>query len=67
MSDHYSGFIVTLDDEIKDEHAERIIEAIRMIKHVATVEPIVATMEHHNAKAMARMDLQRELRGVLFK
>lgn len=42
MTDRYIGFAVTLDADMRDDDAAQIADAIRMIRGIATVEPIVA-------------------------
>jgi len=40
MTERFSGFQVVLDQDIREDDAEAIITAIRMIKHVVSVKPI---------------------------
>lgn len=42
MTDRIQGFVVSLDKEIREDDIEYIVNAIRMIKHVESVEPIKA-------------------------
>ena len=42
MTDRHAGYIVTLDHDIREDDAETIINAIRALKFVATVEPVVS-------------------------
>ncbi len=67
MTDHFAGFTVTLDKTYRDDDSEAIINAIKMIKGVAGVEPVVADAGFYMAKQQARWDLQKEMREVLFK
>ena len=41
MSDRHNGYIVTLENPIKDEDSENIKNAILMLKGVIKVEPAV--------------------------
>jgi hypothetical protein len=41
MTDRHSGYVVTLADDIRDDDAEAVINALRMVKGVLTVEPII--------------------------
>lgn len=70
MTDRAKAILVHLDDDyrIGDETtgADRIMDAIATLKGVAKVEPLVANMDDHLARDRARMDLQRELRDVLW-
>jgi len=42
MTDRHAGYVVTLDNDYRDDDAERIIDAIRMVKCVKSVVPIMA-------------------------
>lgn len=39
MTDRYSGFVVTLEDDIRSDDAEAVTKAISMVKGVLTVRP----------------------------
>ena len=41
MTDRYPGFLVTLDRDVREDDAEAFLTAIRMIKGVVNVEPLV--------------------------
>lgn len=41
MTDRHSGYLVVLDHDIREDDAEHIIHAIRMVKGVLNVQPIV--------------------------
>lgn len=68
MSDRTRGFIVTLDKERRvDDCEESIILAIKMIKGVVSVEPIVTRMpESTLAYFTARDDLRKQIIDVLW-
>ncbi len=42
MADRYSGFVVTLDQDLPEDDARRVRDALRMIRGVINVEPVVA-------------------------
>jgi hypothetical protein len=65
MTDRHAGYIVTLDHDIREDDAQRIIEAIEMIKHVISVKPIVATFELQNVQERVRYELQAKLLKVV--
>lgn len=44
MTDRHSGYVVVLDHDMREDDAEAILNAIRMIKGVATVEPVVSSL-----------------------
>lgn len=41
MTDRFKGFLVTLDKEIRDDDAEPILTALKMVKGVFSVKPYV--------------------------
>lgn len=53
MTDKHAGYIVTLADDISEDD-ERTLNAIRMIKGVESVTPVVANV--NQAIAMRRRD-----------
>lgn len=53
MTDRHSGYLVTLSDDIREDDAQHIINALRMVKGVLSVEPII----HDHALMLAQ---QRE-------
>lgn len=66
MTDRYMAFTVTLDQDIRTDDAEAIINAIKMVKHVRNVTPHVANWEFHTAVDRARQDLGEKLWKVLY-
>ena len=51
MTDRHAGYVVTLAKDIRDDDAgESVLVAIRMIKGVISVEPVVADIETHIAE-----------------
>lgn len=62
MTDRHSGYIVTLDADIREDDAEAIIAALRMVKHVASVQPVTLG----TTELMARARVRHEARGRLF-
>ena len=40
MTDHHTGYVVTLTDDTTDDEALPIINALRMVRGVATVTPL---------------------------
>ena len=66
MTDRLAGFIVTLDHDIREDDAQAIVNAIRCLRGVLSVEPIVADVEFHMAQERARRDLGEKLWAVLY-
>lgn len=65
MTDRFKGFIVTLEDDIRDDDAEATIAAIQQIRGVIGVEPLVADATQHIAETRVRLDLRKKLWDVL--
>ncbi len=65
MTGRYCGFVVTLENELRDDDAEATIAAIKQLRGVVSVAPVVANYEHHMAKAQARSELVGQLWDVL--
>lgn len=61
MSDHYNAVVVVFEHDIKDEHAERTLDAIRQIRGVLSVEPNVADIGDHIAESRAKSEMRRRL------
>jgi hypothetical protein len=41
MTNRHSGYVVVLTDDIREDDAEAVITALKMIKGVLSVQPIV--------------------------
>ena len=64
----YVAYLVTLEDSEKDEVAkEGVLNALRMLKGIASVDPIEDSLDLQLAKKQARNDLVKELWEVLTK
>lgn len=50
MTDRYSGFTVLLNHDTREDDAEAIVAALKMIKGVAAVTPIVSDYATHVAE-----------------
>lgn len=51
MTDRVKGFTVTLENDIRINGVEYIMNAIKMIKGVADVEPSITTYDDHMNRA----------------
>lgn len=61
MSDKTVALTVVLDQVYRVDDAKAIMDAIKMIKGVATVEANVANIETYTAYSRAIMELETEL------
>jgi hypothetical protein len=67
MTDRIKGLTVTIEADIREDDCEEtIINAIRMIRGVQSVQTHVADMDHHFAVETARSQLVGQLRDVLY-
>lgn len=44
MTDRHSGYVVILTDDVREDDAEPTLNALRMVKGVLSVEPIIASL-----------------------
>lgn len=65
MSDRINGLTVVIERGIRDEDAQAIIDAIRMVKGVVSVQKHVADHTSHFAYVHARHELERRLYNAL--
>ena len=65
MTDRHAGYIVTLEQDVREDDAEAIINALRMVRGVGSVEPIVSDHRNHIGEKRARLDMERRLFAVL--
>jgi len=65
MTDRYNALTVVFDKDIRSDDAERLINAIKMIKGVLSVEPNVSNVDSHIAYSKARQDISEKLWEVL--
>lgn len=65
MTDKLKGFVIQLDEQIREDDARPIIEAIKMIKHVANVIPMVCGIDHLMAVDSAKRELIQKIYEVL--
>ena len=61
MTDCHAGYIVVLDEDIREDDAEHIINAIGMIKHVASVQPVMSSYDTHVAESRRDREWQSAL------
>ena len=62
----YHTLTVVLEDDFKDEAAESLMDAIRHIRGVLSVDGIVADYNSNMAEARAKADLGQKLWEVLY-
>ena len=65
MTDRYFALTVVLEQNVRDDDAQHIIDAIKQMRGVLSVEPHVANLEMHQAQDRARHELQQKLWAAL--
>lgn len=66
MTDRYHSLTVVLTEDMRTDDAERVLDAIRMIRGVQSVTGIVADASSHMAYQRARRDLGDKLFEVIY-
>lgn len=66
MTDRYNAITVVLDHDIREDDAESLLNAIRMLRGVLSVTPNVTSLESHVAHDRAINELRNKLRDVLW-
>jgi hypothetical protein len=66
MTDRHSGYVVTLEKEIRADDAQCLMQAIAMLKGVACVEPVVQDVGAQIAESKVRHELGKEIVRVIF-
>jgi hypothetical protein len=61
VTDRHADYVVVLDQDIRDDDAEAVSTALRMVKGALTIEPLVASPEVHIAEQRARHEFRTEL------
>lgn len=65
MTDRHCGYIVTLEGEIREDDSERVIEAIKQLRGVIDVQPVVQDIGHLMAVQQARHQFRKKLWDAL--
>lgn len=61
MTDRVQGYVVILDENMREDDAEAVVQALRMVRGVLDVQPVPATIETHVAEERARLKLLQQL------
>jgi hypothetical protein len=65
MTGRHKGYVVILDRDIREDDAERIVQAIQMVKGVLDVKPIVADHDDLVNRSRIRHELLMKVIGLL--
>jgi len=67
MTDRHAGFIVVLENDIREDDAQATIKAIMQIKGVLNVAPIVADPMLEIAKTRAKIQIAEGIHKLLME
>ncbi len=65
MTDRFKGVVVGFTDDIREDDAEPFMNAIRMLRGVASVDPLVADPTDHLARSRTRHELRAKLHAAI--
>lgn len=65
MTDRHRGYIVALEQDLREDDSRAIIDAIKMIKGVLSVEPVITGAQDHIAEQRSRHALLTKVLEIL--
>tara|TARA_R100000655_G_scaffold109879_1_gene166091 strand:+ start:693 stop:905 length:213 start_codon:yes stop_codon:yes gene_type:complete len=67
MTDRVKGFTVTLEKDIRIDDVEfySILNAVKMIKGIAHVEPSISTSDDHFARQRVKMEMREKMWKII--
>lgn len=65
MTDRHAGYIITLKSDIREDDAKATLTALRQIKGVVAVQPVVADVQQHLAISRVRCELADQVYGAI--
>lgn len=65
MTNRYCSFIVVLDQDLRQDDAQVLVDAIKLLRGVLTVTPLAADANYQTAELRARIDLNEKLLKIL--
>ena len=65
MTSRYQAFTVALENDVREDDAENLITAIRALRGVLTVVPVVSDISGYGAYERARRELQTKIDKAL--
>ncbi len=65
MTDLHKGYVVVLDEDIPEDEAKAIIQAIQMIRGVVVVKPVLAdALDDEIIKTRVELEIRRSILNV---
>lgn len=65
MTDRHAGYVVVLKEDLREDDAQALIDALKMLKGVLTVEPIISGPDIIISTHRAKAEIERKLWKVL--
>lgn len=65
MTDRHAGYIVVLDEDIREDDAEHLISALKMLRGVASVQPVTADVNLSLATERVRHEYRSKVLDFL--
>jgi hypothetical protein len=66
MTERWSGFLVSLEKDIREDDGEAVLNALRCIRGVIKVEPVAGGYNEAIAEERVRRELGQKLWNVLY-
>jgi hypothetical protein len=61
MTDRFKGFIVVLDRDVREDDAEAIVTALKMVKGVKAVTPVETAADDYIVAHRVKSEIERSL------
>lgn len=65
MAERFNGFLVVLEEDIREDDAQSLMNAIRHLRGVLSVAGNVASVSDHIATARAKAEFARRLLDIV--
>ena len=65
MTERHAGYVVTLAEDLREEDAEHVINALRMVRGVLSVEPVRASLDLTVATERVKAETRERLLALL--
>lgn len=66
MTDRFNALVVVLEDDIREDDAEKIIDAVKCLRGVLSVNGNVSDISSHTAEMRVKQELGKKLWDVLY-
>ncbi|TLS44942.1 hypothetical protein FE633_17520 [Streptomyces montanus] len=65
MTQRHAGYVVALDENLREDDAEQLINAIKMLRGVIAVQPVTADVSLSLATERVRHEYRHKVLGLL--